>query len=75
MTTATNNENRTTPASAAVFANPELLNQVVDEIFAELPTREDPPVSSPLKPVPEKWKRAVASPRNSLFQAISQEER
>jgi hypothetical protein len=48
MATATNSENRTASDNASVFASPEMLNQVLDEVFAELPTHAEPEPSSRL---------------------------
>lgn len=70
MSTATNSENRATRASATVVSKSDLLNQALDEIFAELPTRDDPPASPPLKPVVPHCEPAATLPAQRVAYSV-----
>ena len=70
MSAATNSENRATRASATVVSKSDLLNQALDEIFAELPTRDDPPASPPLKPVVPHCEPAATLPAQRVAYSV-----
>lgn len=52
MATVTNNDSRKSIDHASVFADPAALHEVLDEVFAEMPLREEAQREEPVTPLP-----------------------
>lgn len=63
-------ESRVDRASEIVFASPDMLGQALDEVVAELPTREDSTAASPPKPVVPQGKAITARPSSRVADQV-----